>query len=76
MKGDWREAMRKRISKLPGKEEGELVSRLESSGALPFAATSYWLSLASEDFRHCLRSDRGVPSDPILGPGIALAGRT
>lgn len=70
MKGDWREAMRKRISRLPGKEEGELVSRLESSGALPFAATAYWLSLASEDYRGCARNDSGIPADPILAQAL------
>lgn len=66
MKGDWREAMRKRISGLPGKEEGELVRRLESSGALPFSATAYWLGLASEDYRVCSRNEGGIPNDPIL----------
>jgi len=33
---------------------------------LPFAATPYWLGLASEDWRDCRRDSRGTPLDPIL----------
>ena len=66
MNGDWREGMRTRVSTLPGKEDRELIDQLESSGALPFAATAYWLDLASEDYRNCGRNDQGIPIDPIL----------
>lgn len=37
---------------------------------LPFAATPYWLSLASEDWHSCSKDSRGVPSDPILAQAL------
>lgn len=70
MNSDWREEMRKRISVMPGKEDMSLLSRLESDAAFPFAATSYWLGLASEDYRDCGRNERGVPLDPILAQAL------
>jgi lysine 2,3-aminomutase len=70
MNGDWREAMRKRISTLPEDEHSNLLSRLERDSTLPFAATAYWLGLASEDYRTCRRDGKGSPLDPILAQAL------
>ena len=43
---------------------------MKSDAALPFAATPYWLSLASEDWSSCRRDSRGVPLDPILAQAL------
>lgn len=73
MSEDWREAMRKRITALPDSRDDALLSRLEAERTLPFAVTSYWLSLASENFRNCRRDERGVPLDPILAQALPSA---
>ena len=70
MNGDWREAMRKRILTLPEDENSRLLSRLEVGSTLPFAATAYWLGLASEDYRSCRRDEKGSPLDPILAQAL------
>ncbi|HWR11462.1 MAG TPA: KamA family radical SAM protein [Rectinemataceae bacterium] len=70
MNSDSREAMRKRITILADAENKALLSRLKSESALPFAATAYWLGLASEDYRDCRRNDKGVPLDPILAQAL------
>jgi len=70
MNGDWRDAMGKRTTDLPGEEGKSLLARLEEDSALPFAATGYWLSLAAEDYRECSRDGRGIPIDPILAQAL------
>jgi lysine 2,3-aminomutase len=70
MNHDWREAMRRRTTTLPAKEDKALLARLEAASALPFAATGYWLGLAGEDCGACRRDGRGVPLDPILAQAL------
>ncbi|HOI23389.1 L-lysine 2,3-aminomutase [bioreactor metagenome] len=50
-----------------------LSETLERKGLLPFAAPSYWLNLASEDYRTCRRDENGVPLDPILAQALPSA---
>jgi len=51
-------------------DDSALSEALEKKGLLPFAAPSYWLGLASEDYRNCRRNDQGVPLDPILAQAL------
>lgn len=68
--------MRNRVRSLPdeagrtGAPDGSgCTGGPECTGAgdgLPFVANTYWLSLATEDYKSCIRNELGVPLDPIL----------
>jgi lysine 2,3-aminomutase len=70
MTKEWQKEMRSRISDLPDLAGHELVEKLATENALPFAVPEYWLSLASEPWQTCSRDQNGVPLDPILAQAL------
>lgn len=60
MNPPWEAQMRGRRTTLAGPGGEALLGKLAESGALPFAATEYWLSLA--------RKARANPADQAFGP--------
>lgn len=74
-RADWSECARR-----PGRADGgsqptadrgkSASERKGPGGSLPFAANTYWLSMAGEDYKTCRRNALGVPLDPILAQAL------
>lgn len=72
MEESWQNLMRKRVRSVQGDTKSGSSDQPWETRALglPFAATTYWLELAEEDYKSCKKNEFGVPIDPILAQAL------